>query len=67
MKVHDKLSMCLNEINFITNISIPTWKLFVSKFKEVSFIMDNVNNTFNKWKELEKQYLNENDINSLNY
>jgi high affinity cGMP-specific 3',5'-cyclic phosphodiesterase 9 len=67
MKAHDKLSMCLNEINFISNISIPTWKLFISKFKDVSFIMDNVNNTLNKWKELEKQYIDENDINSLVY
>lgn len=67
MKVHDSLSMCLNEISFITNISIPTWKLFVLKFKNMSFIIDNVNLSLSKWQEIEKQYVAENDINSLNY
>lgn len=65
MKVHDKLSLCLNEINFITNISVPTWETFVSKFEELSFIMDSVNSTLNKWKDFEKQYLHENHINKL--
>jgi high affinity cGMP-specific 3',5'-cyclic phosphodiesterase 9 len=67
MKVHDNLSMCLNEINFITNITIPTWKLFVSKFENMSFIIDNINATLNKWKEIEKHYVCDNDINILNY
>lgn len=67
MKVHDNHSMCLNEINFITRISIPTWKAFVTKFQEMSFIMDNVNNTLSNWNQIEQKYLSDNDINSSNY
>jgi high affinity cGMP-specific 3',5'-cyclic phosphodiesterase 9 len=67
MKAHDKLTICLNEINFITNISLPAWELFVSKFKDLSFIINNLNNSLDKWREMEKKYLEENNINSLNY
>jgi len=67
MKVHDKLSMSLNEISFITNISVPTWSLFVSKFKNLEFILDKVKITLDKWKDMEKKYISDNDINSLNY
>lgn len=67
MKVHDMLSMCLNEISFITNLSLPTWKLFVSKFKNMSFIIDVINGNLNRWKEIEQKYVTDNNINSLNY
>lgn len=67
MKFHDKLSMSINEINFITYISIPIWKVFVSKFQEMSFILDNVNKTLSNWSKIEQKYLSENDINRLNY
>lgn len=67
MKVHDTLSMCLNEISFITNISIPTWNTFISKFKNMTFIFDKINTNLNKWKNIEQQYVVDNDINSLNY
>lgn len=67
MKVHDSLSMCLNEINFITNISIPTWDTFVKKFENMQFLSDTVKNTLNKWKQIEQQYISDNDINTLNY
>lgn len=67
MKVHDSLSMCLNEINFITNISIPTWDAFVKKFEHMSFISTNVKDNLNKWKQIEQQYILANDINMLNY
>lgn len=67
MKVHDTLSMCLNEINFITNISIPTWNLFVKKFTNMNFILEKINDTLFKWKQIEKRYVNDNDINNLIY
>ena len=67
MKVHDTLSMCLTEISFITNISIPTWRLFVSKFKNFEFITEKIENTLSKWREFEKKYISENHINCLNY
>lgn len=67
MRVHDKLSMCLNEINFLTNISIPTWKLFVDKFSVMSFITEKILSNLNKWKEMEQKELTDNDINILNY
>jgi len=68
MKIHNILSICLNEISFITNLSLPTWKLFVSKFNNMSFIIDLINDNLNRWKEIEQQqYVTDNDINSLTY
>lgn len=67
MKVHDILSMCVNEISFIKNVSIPTWKLFVSKFTNLSFIIEDINNTLEKWNSLENDYTTKNNINTLNY
>lgn len=67
MKVHDTLSMSLNEISFITNISIPTWNTFINKFKNMSFIIDNIYFNLEKWKSIEQKYVIDNDINSLNY
>ena len=67
MKVHDKLTMCLNEINFIKNVSIPMWKLVKSKFDTLGFLLDRCQDTLNQWKRIETQYMCENDINALNY
>lgn len=67
MKVNDKLSICISEINFIQNISIPTWKVFVSKFKKMDFILEKNNTILLRWKELEQQYISEKDIHNLNY
>lgn len=65
MKVQDNYSMCLNEINFITNVSIPTWQAFVNKFEDMQFLVEIVYKNLTKWKTLESTYLAENDINSL--
>lgn len=59
MKAHDKIGTCLNEISFITNVSLPTWEAFVSKFKELSYIINNVNKVLDKWRELEKIFRGE--------
>jgi hypothetical protein len=67
MKVHDNLAMCINEVSFITNVSIPMWKLIKSKFEKLGFLLDKCQSTLEKWKEIESQYISENDINSLNY
>lgn len=67
MKVHDNLSMCLNEINFIQNVSIPMWKLVKSKFDTLGFLVDKCQDTLNQWKQIESRYKCENDINALNY
>jgi len=67
MKVQDHLSMCMNEISFITNISIPMWKLLKSKFEHLGFLLDKCQSTLEKWKEIESQYIYENNINNLNY
>ncbi len=67
MKVQDNLSMCLNEIAFITNISIPMWKLMRNKFEQLEFLLNNCQITLEKWTEIEQQCKAENDINNLNY
>jgi hypothetical protein len=67
MKVRDNLSMCINEINFITNISIPMWKIIKSKFEKLGLLLERCQLTLKKWKEIEAQYISENDINNLNY
>ncbi len=67
MKVHDNLSMCLNEINFITNISMPMWQLFAEKFEGLYIILDRCKRNLENWKKIECRYLDENDINTLNY
>jgi hypothetical protein len=67
MKVHDNLSMCLNEVNFITNILIPMWELIKSKFEKLGFLLDRCKNILEKWKQLESQYIAKNDINEFNY
>ena len=67
MKVHDNLAMCINEISFIRNISIPMWKLIKCKFEQLGFLLDKCQTTLEKWKEIESQYISENDINTLNY
>jgi len=65
MKVHNNYSMSLNEINFITHISIPTWNAFILKFEDLSFIINKVHETLSKWREIEQKYLIDN--NYLNY
>ncbi len=67
MKVRDNLTMCINEINFITNISIPMWRLMKHKFETMGFLLDRCELTLKKWKEIEAHYICENDINNLNY
>lgn len=70
MKVNDKVSMCINEINFITNISIPTWTEFTEKFthiEDIKIIMENIHTTLSKWEDYKKKLLDENDINIFNY
>lgn len=67
MKVHDKLTMCLNEINFITNISIPMWKLVSIKFPTLDFLLKKCEQTLEEWKKIESKYILENNINTLNY
>lgn len=67
MKVHDNLTMCLNEINFITNVSIPMWELVKIKIPQLDFLLARCKNTLEKWKQLESRYISENDINNLTY
>jgi high affinity cGMP-specific 3',5'-cyclic phosphodiesterase 9 len=67
MKVYDNLSMCLNEISFIVNITIPMWDLVKSKFPHLSFLLDKCKHTLDCWKEIESRYISENDINNLIY
>ena len=67
MKVHDTLSMCLNEINFITDVLINSWEIFVSKFENMSFIIDNIKINLTKWKEIKQEHVADKIINTLNY
>ena len=67
MKVHDNLTMCLNEIAFITNISIPMWELVKTKIPKLQILFIRCENTLKKWKEIEIKYHQDNDINMLNY
>jgi hypothetical protein len=56
-----------NEIAFITNVSIPMWKLMKTKFEVLGFLLDRCQITLEKWKEIEAQFITENDINNFNY
>ena len=67
MKVHDNLTMCLNEIAFITNISIRIWELVTTKIPKLQILFIRCENTLKKWKEFENKYHHDNDINILNY
>jgi calcium/calmodulin-dependent 3',5'-cyclic nucleotide phosphodiesterase len=67
MKVHDDLTMCLNEITFITNISIPMWDLVKRHIPRLEILFNKCQNTLKKWKEIETKYIQENDINTFNY
>ena len=67
MKVNDNLTMCLNEINFITNISIPLWELVSKKIPSLEILYTKCQNTLQKWKEIENKYHEKNDINMFNY
>ncbi len=65
MKVQNNYSICLNEIHFMTCISVPTWQAFAKKFNYMQLLVDSTCKNLNKWKLLESKYLAENDINSL--
>jgi hypothetical protein len=69
MKANDNISLCLNEIAFITKTLLPAWQLFVSKFtdKNLTDILDRINNSLSEWNELKKQYLSKSDLNEINY
>lgn len=67
MKIRDNLTMCLNEISFITKISLPTWSSFVRQFSHMSFLIDKVENNITLWKTFEVKYNASNDINKLDY
>lgn len=67
MKVHDNLTMCINEINFITNVSIPMWSLFKTKFNSLGFLLDRCQETLDQWKKIEDHYRSESDIKIFNY
>jgi high affinity cGMP-specific 3',5'-cyclic phosphodiesterase 9 len=67
MKVRDNLTMCLNEINFIKNVSIPMWILVSDKFDKLGFLLKKCQSTLEEWKKMEAYYISTNDINNLNY
>jgi hypothetical protein len=67
MKINDNITMCMNEINFITNITIPMWELFVHKFPDLQFIIDRCNDNLSKWKEFHAVLISNNYLDSLNY
>jgi hypothetical protein len=66
MKVCDVLSMSVNEINFMKNITIPLWELFVTKFDNVEFILNNCNANLELWKKFNAS-ISENYIDPFNY
>lgn len=67
MKIRDKQTMCLNEISFITKISLPTWTAFVNQFHHMSFLLDKIYNNIESWNNFELSYREFIDINQLNY
>lgn len=52
MKVNDNLTMCLNEITFITNISIPLWELVSKKIPSLEILYTKCQNTLQNGKKL---------------
>jgi hypothetical protein len=68
MKVRDNLCMCMNEISFIKNVSIPTWTLFVNKFSNMKFILEKININLMNWEKIEQQQqIYNSDINDFSY
>lgn len=67
MKIHDKVTMCLNEISFISKISIPMWESFSIKFPKIEILYRRCQSNLNKWREIETTFTTENDINNFNY
>jgi hypothetical protein len=66
MKLYDDLTMCLNEITFIKNITLPMWKLFSEKF-ENNLFQERVEITLKKWLEKQTQIEKENCIDNLTF
>lgn len=67
MKVRDKRTMCLNEISFILNVSLPTWELFVSRFTHMTFLREKLESNLQLWRDLENKLNTSNTINQLDY
>lgn len=67
MKVYDNLTICINEINFITNICIPMWELFSNKFENMNFLLERCKENLEKWKELNSVLISNNYLDSLKY
>jgi len=67
MKVRDNVNMCINEINFIKNISIPMWEIITVKRPDLAFLLDRCREILKNWQDLEERYISENDINNLLY
>ena len=67
MKVRDKRTMCLNEISFILNISLPTWGLFVTRFNHMFFLREKLESNLQQWRDLEAKYNASDEIYQLDY
>jgi hypothetical protein len=48
----DMLTISNNEINFITNITLPLWELFISKFDNMHFVIQRCKQNLQSWREL---------------
>lgn len=55
MKIQNANMMAINEIKFITEFVIPCWNIFVSKFDNMTFIIDNVYSTLSEWNKFKMQ------------
>lgn len=64
MKVRDSLTMCINEISFIENITLPIWNLICKKFANINILLSSCNNNLIKWKDIETKLRSINDISS---
>ena len=63
MKIHDNVTMCLNEIQFITLVSMPIWSAVASKFENLKILNEKLIITLEKWRDYQNHYLEENNIN----
>lgn len=65
MKAQDDISMCVNEINFITTVSLPMWKIFTDKNPKLGFINENIQNNLDNWIQLLEDYKKESSFENI--
>lgn len=65
MKANDMLTICVNEISFITSISIPMWTLLSNKCPSLQKLVARCETVLHAWEEKKGKYIQENNVRVL--